>query len=113
MTFISNLQTNLGKKENISSRFCSETDLEKVFFLFTSRVIRQSLKPEQTRKFECIDDVMYYRSQFMDKTQFMPPTSSTLTLLSTMLRLQKIFNFSFVRMVRAYKVHLHPNEIVF
>ena len=60
MRFISKLQTNLGKKENISSRFCSETDLEKVFFLYESRVIRQSLKSEQTRKFECIADVMYY-----------------------------------------------------
>ena len=28
-----------------------------------------------------------------------------------MLRLQKMFNFSFVRMARAYKVHLHPNEL--
>ena len=47
----------------------------------------------------------------MDKTQFMPPTSFTLTLLSTMLRLQKMFNFSFVRMAVAYKVHLYPNEL--
>ena len=69
--FISKLKTNPGKKENISSRFCSETDLEKVFFLYESRVIRQSLKSEQTRKFECIDDVMYYRSRFMDKTQLL------------------------------------------
>ena len=59
MAFISKLQTNLGKKGNISSRFCSETDLEKLFFRYESRVISQSLKPEQTRKFECIDDVMY------------------------------------------------------
>ena len=81
MRFISNLQTDLGKKENISSRFCSEKDLEKVFFLYESRVINQSVKPELTSKFECIDDVMYYRSQFMDKTQFMLPTSSTLTLV--------------------------------
>ena len=66
VTFISNFQTNLGKKEKISSRFCSVKDLEfcsvkhleNVFFLYESRVIRQSLKPEQTRKFECIDDVM-------------------------------------------------------
>ena len=70
MKFISNLQTKLGKKENISSRFCSDTDLDKIFFLYESRVIHQSLKSEQTRKFECIDDMMYYRSQFMDKTQF-------------------------------------------
>ena len=40
----------LEKDENISSRFCSETDLEKVFFLCESRVIRQSLKPEQIKK---------------------------------------------------------------
>ena len=73
VTFISNIQTKLGKGENISSRFCSETDLEKVFFLYESRVIRQSLKPEQTRKFGCIDDVMHYRSQFRDKTQFNLP----------------------------------------
>ena len=66
MTFISNLQTKLGKKNNISSRFCFETNLEKVFFLYESRVISQSLKPEQIRKY----DVMYYRSRFMDKTQF-------------------------------------------
>ena len=44
--------------------------MEKVFFLYESRVIHQSLKPEQLRKFECIDDKMYYRSRFMDKTQF-------------------------------------------
>ena len=68
--FISKIQTKLGNSENISPRFCSETDWENVFFLYESRVIRQSLKPEQTRKFECIDDMMYYRSRFMDKTQF-------------------------------------------
>ena len=50
VTFISNLQTKLGKKENISSRFCSETDLDMVFFLYESRVISQSLKPEQIRE---------------------------------------------------------------
>ena len=43
VTFISNIQTRLGKSENISSRFCSESDLEKVFFLYESRVIRQLL----------------------------------------------------------------------
>ena len=80
--FISNIQTKLGKSENISSRICSETDLEKVFFLYKSRVIRQLLKPEQTKKFECTDDVMYYRSRVMDKTQFMPPTSSMLCMLN-------------------------------
>ena len=70
VTFILKIQTKLGKDKNISSRVCSETDQEKVFFLYESRVIRQSLKPEQLKKFECIDDVMYYRSWFMDKTQF-------------------------------------------
>ena len=89
MTFISNFQNNLGKKENISSRFCSETDLEKIFYLYESRVICQSLKPERTRKFECIDDVMYYRSRFKDKTQFMLLTRSMLTILRILLRLQK------------------------
>ena len=39
----------------------------------------------------------------------MPPTSSMLTLLSIMLRL--MFNFSFVRMAGAYKVHLHPDKL--
>ena len=70
ITFITNIQTKLGKSENISSRFCSETDLEKVFFLFESRVICQSLKPEQIKKFECIDGIMYFRYWFMDKTLF-------------------------------------------
>ena len=70
ITFISKIQIKLGKDENISSRFCSETDLEKVFFLYESRVICQSLKSEQTKKFECVDDILYYRSRFMDKTQF-------------------------------------------
>ena len=69
VTFMSNLQTKLGKKDNVRSRFSSETDLEKVF-LYESTVISQSLKPEQIRKYDCIDDVMYYRSRFMDKTQF-------------------------------------------
>ena len=44
--------------------------MEKVFFLYESRVIRQSFKPEQIKKFECIDGVLCYRSRFMDKTQF-------------------------------------------
>ena len=79
--------------------------------LYESRVICQLLKPEQTRKFKCTDDVMYYRSWVMDKTQFMPPTGSMLTILSIMLGLQKMFNFSFVRMARAYKVHLHPDKL--
>ena len=70
VTLISKIQTKIGTRENISSRFCSETDLEKVFFLYESRVIRQSLKSEQTKKFECIDDVLYFRSRFMDKIQF-------------------------------------------
>ena len=67
VTFISKIQTKIGTHENISSRFCSEMDLEKVFFLYESRVIRQSLKPEQIKKFECIDCFMYYRSRFMEK----------------------------------------------
>ena len=58
MHFISNLQTKLGKKDNITSRFSSESDLEKVFFLYESRVIYQSLKPEQIKKYKCIDGVM-------------------------------------------------------
>ena len=52
VNFICNLQTNLGKKDNISSRFSSEFDLEKVFFLYESRVKYQYLK------YECIDEVM-------------------------------------------------------
>ena len=70
ITFISKIQTKIGTGENISSRFCSERDLEKVFFLYESRVFRQSLKSGQTKKFECVDDILYYRSRFMDKTQF-------------------------------------------
>ena len=62
ITFISRTQTKLGKSENISSRFCSETTLEKVFFLYESRVMCQSLKPEQSKKFECDDVVIYYQS---------------------------------------------------
>ena len=62
------MQTKLERMDNISSRFCSEKDLEKVFFLYESWVISQSLKPEQIRKYECIDDVIYYRSRLMDKT---------------------------------------------
>ena len=37
---------------------------------YESRVICQSLKPEQPRKFECIDGIMYYRSRIIDKMQF-------------------------------------------
>ena len=59
ITFISKIQTKIGTGENISSRFCSETDLEKVFFLYESRVIRQSLKSEQTKKFECVEGILY------------------------------------------------------
>ena len=70
ISFISKIQTKIGTVKNISSGFCSETDLEKVFFLYESRVIRQTLKPEQIKKFECVDDILYYRSRFMDKTQF-------------------------------------------
>ena len=84
--FISKIQNKLGKSENISSRFCSETDLEKVFFLYESRVNCQLLKPEQTKKFECVDDMIYYRSRVIDETPFMLPTSSMLTLLSIVLR---------------------------
>ena len=28
------------------------------------------MKPEQIKKFKCVDDILYYRSRFMDKTQF-------------------------------------------
>ena len=45
VNFISNLQARLGKNSNISSRYSSESDLEKVFFLYESRVIAQSMKP--------------------------------------------------------------------
>ena len=38
----------------------------------------------------------------------MPPMSFALTPLSIMLRLQKMFNFSLVRMAGALKIHLHP-----
>ena len=68
--FISKIQARTGVVKNIQSRFCSETDLEKVFFLYESRVIRQTLKSEQIRKFEVMDDILYYRSRFMDKPQF-------------------------------------------
>ena len=69
VSFISRIQAKIGMINNVRS-FCSETDLEKIFFLYESRVIRQTLKPEQIRKFDCIDDILYYRSRFMDKTQF-------------------------------------------
>ena len=78
ISFISKIQARTGIVRNIRSRFCSETDLEKVFFLYESRVIRQTLKPEQIRKFECIDEILYYRSRFMDK-----PSSSLLILISS------------------------------
>ena len=78
ISFISKIQAKTGKVRNIRSRFCSETDLEKVFFLYESRVIRQTLKFEQIRKFECIDEILYYRSRFMDK-----PSSSLLILISS------------------------------
>ena len=70
VNFISYLQARLGKNNNISSRYSSESDLEKVFFLYESSVINQSMKPEQIRKYENVDRVIYYRSRFMDKTQF-------------------------------------------
>ena len=47
ISFISKIQARTGVVQNIRSRFCSETDLEKVFFLYESRVIRQTLKSEQ------------------------------------------------------------------
>ena len=28
------------------------------------------MKPEQLKKFDCVDDILYYRSRFMNKTQF-------------------------------------------
>ena len=74
ISFISKIQARTGIVRNIRSRFCSETDLEKVFFLYESRVIPQTLKPEQLRKFECIDEILYYRSLF---------SSSLLILISS------------------------------
>ena len=59
VNFISNLQVRLGKKNNISSRYSSESDLEKVFFLYESRVLSQSMKPEQIRKYENLDRLLY------------------------------------------------------
>ena len=70
ISFISKIQAKIGMVKNVRSRFCSETNLEKIFFLYESRVIRQKLKPEQLRKFDCVDDIFYYRSRFMAKTQF-------------------------------------------
>ena len=58
ISFISKIQARTGVVKNIRSRFCSETDLEKVFFLYESRVIRQMLKSEQIRKFECVYDIL-------------------------------------------------------
>ena len=70
ISFISKIQARTGLVKNIRSRFCSETELEKVFFLYESGVICQTLKSEQIRKFECVDNILYYRYRFMDKTQF-------------------------------------------
>ena len=36
ISFISKIQARTGVVKNIRSRFCSETDLEKVFFLYES-----------------------------------------------------------------------------
>ena len=83
VNFISNLQARLGKNNNISSRYSSESDLEKVFFLYESSVINQSMKPEQIRKYENVDRVIYYRSRFMDKTQFEFPDLDFIPLLDT------------------------------
>ena len=66
ISFISKIQARTGVIKNIRSRFCSETDLEKVFFLYESRVIRQTLKPEQIRKFECIDLDSWTQFKFAD-----------------------------------------------
>ena len=41
ISFISKIQARTGVIKNIRFRFCSETDLEKVFFLYKSRVILQ------------------------------------------------------------------------
>ena len=81
-------------------------DLEKVFFLYESRVNCQLLKPEQTKKFECVDDVIYYRSWVINKTQFMLPMSSMLTL-----RLQKSFGFNLVIMAGALKVYISVENV--
>ena len=37
ISFISKIQAKTGVVRNIRSKFCSETDLEKVFFLYESR----------------------------------------------------------------------------
>ena len=68
--FISNSHASLGQTNNISSKYSSESDLETVFFHYESRVINQSMKPEQIKKYKNMDRVLYYRSRFMDKTQF-------------------------------------------
>ena len=39
VSFISKIQAKTGVVKNIRSRFCSEADLERVFFLYESRVI--------------------------------------------------------------------------
>ena len=70
VNFISNIQNRLGKDNNIRSKYCTESDLEIFFFLYETRITTQSLELEQIRKYEIINGVMYYRSWFMDKTQF-------------------------------------------
>ena len=65
-----NLQVRLGKKINIGSKYSSESDLEKVFFLYESRVITQSMRPEQIQKYDNMDGILCYRSRFIDKTLF-------------------------------------------
>ena len=57
ISFISKIQVKIGMVKNVRSRFCSETDLEKIFFLYESRVIHQTLRPEQLRKFDCVDEI--------------------------------------------------------
>ena len=57
ISFISKIQVKIGMVKNVRSRFCSETDLEKIFFLYEFRVVRQTLRPEQLRKFDCVADI--------------------------------------------------------
>ena len=67
ISLMSKIQAKIGTVKNIRLRFSSETELETVFYLYESRVIRQILKPEQIRKFDCAGDILYYRFRFLDK----------------------------------------------
>ena len=78
VSFIAKIQARTGVIKNIRSRFCSEADLERVFFLYESRVIRQSMKAEQIRRFEDIEDILYYTLD-----SWIRPSSNLLTLISS------------------------------